>query len=315
MTSRRPTPPRMLRITALAVALLLSLPAVADAQSVAAPILALRTARAPRARIRAIEDIARMRPTGGRAALEDALRDRAASVRRAAAISLGELGDPAAISALNTAQRDRDRNVQRAATASVRALATLPPGPTGGAALALAQRPGGGSPAAAARPVPLPVDWRTVRLVVSIDRIANRAGATPAELELTRDAMRQAAQATPGVALHPGGALPAIAQQRLRTRALRWFSLDGSVTQLQRQQDAAGVRVRAELSLAIISEPAHNIVGTLSTAASAQEPPLPPTAPEPWTRLGRTALETVARGAIQRMQEQFASPTAAGRRR
>lgn len=297
----------MLRLTALAAALLLLLPSAAAAQSVAAPILALRTARAPRARVRAIEDIARMRPIGGRAALEDALRDRAASVRRAAAISLGELGDPAAIAALNAAQRDRDRNVQRAANASVRALGTLPQGP-GNAVGALGQR---AMPAAAARPAaPPPVDWRTVRVVVGVDRIANRASATPADLDVAREAMRLAAQTTVGVALHPGGPLPAVAQQRLRTRALRWFSLEGSVTQLQRQQDAAGVRVRAELSLAIVAEPAHNIVGTLSTAASAQEPPPPPSAPDPWARLTRTALETVARGAIQRMQEQFAAPAA-----
>jgi len=304
----------MLRLTALAAALLLLLPSAAAAQSVAAPILALRTARAPRARVRAIEDIARMRPIGGRAALEDALRDRAASVRRAAAISLGELGDPAAIAALTGAQRDRDRNVQRAATASARALATLPlPPAAGNGVAALGQR--AAFPAAAARPAPPPpVDWRTVRVVVGVDRIANRASATPADLDVAREAMRLAAQTTAGVALHPGGPLPAAAQQRLRTRALRWFSLEGSVTQLQRQQDAAGVRVRAELSLAIVAEPAHNIVGTLSTAASAQEPPPPPSAPDPWGRLTRTALETVARGAILRMQEQFAAPTPARRR-
>lgn len=317
MTTRRPPThlmPRS-RIASLAAALLLlvAAPAAVDAQSIAAPILALRTARAPRARVRAIEDIARMRPEGGRVALEDALRDRSASVRRAAAISLGELGDPAAIVALNGCQADRDRNVQRAATASARALATLPPpARPGNAAGGLAQRPGapgGFYPAAAARPAPIAVDWRTVRVVVSVDRIANRSSATPAELELARDAMRRAAQSTAGFALHPGGALPAIAQQRIRARTLRWFSLEGSITQLQRQQDASAARVRAELSLAIVAEPAHNIIGTLSTAASAQEPPLPPSAPSPWDRLAQTAIETVARGAIQRMQEQFAAPT------
>lgn len=305
------------RIASLAAALLLLVarPAAVDAQSIAAPILALRTARAPRARVRAIEDIARMRPEGGRVALEDALRDRSPSVRRAAAISLGELGDPAAIVALNGCQRDRDRNVQRAATASARALATLPPARPTSAAGALAQRPGapGFYPAAAARPAPVAVDWRTVRVVVSIDRIANRSSASPAELELARDSMRRAAESTAGFALHPGGGLPAIAQQRIRARTLRWFSLEGSITQLQRQQDPTGSRVRAELSLAIVAEPAHNIIGTLSTAASAQEPPLPPTAPSPWGRLAQTAIETVGRGAIQRMQEQFAAPTPARR--
>jgi hypothetical protein len=299
---------------AAALLLLVAQPAAVDAQSIAAPVLALRTARAPRARVRAIEDIARMRPEGGRAALEDALRDRSPSVRRAAAISLGELGDPAAIAALNACQSDRDRNVQRAATASARALASLPPtARPSNAAGTLAQRPGtpgGFYPAAAVRPAPAPVavDWRTVRVLVSIDRIANRASASPADLDLARDTMRRAAQSTPGVALHPGGPLPAVAQQRLRARTLRWFSLEGSITQLQRQQDPTAARVRAELSLAIVAEPAHNIIGTLSTAASAQEPPLPPGAPEPWNRLSQTAIETVARGAIQRLQEQFTAP-------
>jgi hypothetical protein len=297
---------------AAALLLLVAQPAAVEAQSIAAPVLALRTARAPRARVRAIEDIARMRPEGGRAALEDALRDRSPSVRRAAAISLGELGDPGAIAALNACQSDRDRNVQRAATASARALASLPPtARPSNAAGTLAQRPGtpgGFYPAAAVRPAPIAVDWRTVRVLVSIDRIANRASASPAELDLARDTMRRAAQSTPGVALHPGGALPAVAQQRLRARTLRWFSLEGSITQLQRQQDPTAVRVRAELSLAIVAEPAHNIIGTLSTAASAQEPAPPPGAPEPWHRLSQTAIETVARGAIQRLQEQFTAP-------
>jgi len=307
------------RIASLAAALLflVASSAAVDAQSIAAPILALRTARAPRARVRAIEDIARMRPEGGRVALEDALRDRSPSVRRAAAISLGELGDPTAIAALTHSQRDRDRNVQRAATASVRALATLPPpARPPNAPGTLAQRPGtpgGFYPAAAARPPAPVVDWRTVRVVVSINQIGNRASASPAELELARDTMRRATESTVGFALHPGATLPAVAQQRIRARTLRWFSLEGSITQLQRQQDATAARVRAELSLAIVAEPGHNIIGTLSTAASAQEPPLPPTAPEPWGRLAQTAIEAVARGAIQRMQEQFAATTPARR--
>jgi len=314
-------PPRVLRLTALLAALLLLAPSGVAAQSVAQPILALRTARAPRERVRAIEDIARMRPAGCRAALEEALRDRSPAVRRGAAITLGELGDPAALAALDGAQRDRDRNVQRAARASAYALRTLPAASPSSASPSSAS-PGSPSPALAQRVPPSslrgltpPINWRTVRVLLTIDRLDGRALATPAEVELTREAMREAARTTPGFALHAGGPLPPAARSRSRSRGLRWFSLEGSISQLQRQRDGAGVRVRAELSLAIVAEPVHNIVGTLSTAATAQEPPPPPSAPDPWPRLIRSALESVARGAIQRMQAQFASPSPGRRRR
>jgi hypothetical protein len=313
----------MLRLTALLAALLLLAPSGVAAQSVAQPILALRTARAPRVRVRAIEDIARMRPAGSRAALVEALRDRSPAVRRAAAITLGELGDPAALVALDGALRDRDRDVQRAARASAYALRTLPaaspssaplaaPPSSASASNALAQR----VPPSSLRALTPPINWRTVRVLLTVDRLDGRALASPAEVELTREAMREAARTTPGFALHAGGPLPPAARSRSRSRALRWFSLEGSISQLQRQRDGAGVRVRAELSLAIVAEPVHNIVGTLSTAATAQEPPPPPSAPDPWSRLTRSALESVARGAIQRMQAQFGtSGPASGRRR
>lgn len=312
--------PRTWLFALFAALLMLSRCPDAAAQSVHASIDALRSARGPRAHIRAMQEIVRAHPPGGREAIEEALDDRLPAVRRAAAINLGEFGDPAAIPALNARAADRDRTVQRAALASVRALSTLRT--TTPAALAqtqpfgAAQGTSNNGVGAAVRQAlaPAPVDWRQVRVVVSINSLANRPGGTPSETDALRAALRQAVEATPGFAVHPAGPLPAVAQQRLRARTMRWFSLEGSLASLQRQQDGTGIRVRAELSLAIVGEPAHNIIGTLSTAATAQEPPPPPQAPDPGPRLTRAALETVARGAVQRMQGQFLQAPTAPRR-
>ncbi len=291
-------------------------------QSMTGPIGALRAATSPRARIRAVQEIARTRPTGSREALESALRDQAPGVRRAAALSLGELGDRNAITALNTVLADRDRTVRTAAAASVRALSTLPAptmaarapvgygtGPFG--SVVMPANPAQPSPAAA---VPAaPVDWRNVRMVVSVNGVLNRASGNTTDTETMRQSLRRAIESAPGLALH-AGTLPAAAQARLRSRAMRWCALEGSLASLQRTQDAGGVHVRAELSLAILQEPAHNIIGTVSTAASASEQPAPG-GTDPTVRLSRTAIEVAARGAVQRLQEQFGAAPARRRGR
>ena len=292
---------------ALLAALVLHAPR-AWSQSMTGPIAALRGAPAPRARVRAVQEIARTRPAGSREALEAALRDRAPGVRRAAAITLGELGDRGAVPALNGVLNDRDRNVRAAVQASVRALSLLPAQPVG-AFGQVAPAP------AAVAAAPTPIDWRRVRMVVSINNLTNRASSSAPDLEVMRQTLRRAVEAAPGLALHPG-ALPAVAQARLRARTLRWCSLEGSLTSLQRTQDASGVRVRAALSLAILQEPAHNIIGSVETSASAMEQ-VYPGGTEPGPRLSRAAIEVASRGAIQRVQEQFGATTApaAGRRR
>lgn len=309
-----------------ALALVLQHPA-AWSQSMTSPISALRASAAPRARVRAVQEIARTHPDGGREALESALRDRAPTVRRAAAISLGGFGDRAAIAALNDVLDDRDRSVRAAAQASVRALSSLPAQPASGrpASAYGTNSYGAGAfgsvvptgraqpaPAAAVATPPAPVDWRRVRLVVSVNAVQNRASSNAADTETMRQSLRRAVETSPDLALH-AGALPTVAQARLRTRALRWCALEGSLASLQRTQDASGVHVRAELSLAILQEPAHNIIGTVSTTASATEQVFPG-GTDPTARLSRAAIEVAARGAVQRLQEQFVTPPA-GRRR
>jgi hypothetical protein len=295
---------------ALLVALILQTSTVA-AQSVAGPIYALRTARAPRARLRAVQEIARTRPVGSREALEAALRDRVAGVRRVAAITLGELGDPAAMPALGRCSTDRDRNVRQAAQASLRALSAMPRS----AQFAAAPRTTPTiAPAAAttASPLTAPIDWRQVSVVVSVGNLQGRAG-TPADVALLRESLQRAVVATAGFALNPG-TLPPVAMARVRSRAMRWYSLEGSLASLQVTRETGSLRVRAEVSMAILAEPGHNIIGTLSTAASASEQVFAAAASDPTPRLTRTAIEVAARGAVQRMQEQFMAPVRRPRR-
>lgn len=311
-----------------ALALVLQCPQ-AWAQSMTSPIGALRASATPRARVRAVQEIARTHPDGGREALESALRDRAPNVRRAAAISLGEFGDRSAISALNTVLDDRDRSVRSAAQASVRALSSLPAQPvgarpsnaygtgsyggTGAFGSVIPQGYGASAPAAAVTAAPAQIDWRRVRMVVSVNNVQNRASSTASDTETMRQSLRQAIQSAPGLALHTG-TLPAVAQSRLRARTLRWCALEGSLAALRRTQDAAGVHVRAELSLAILQEPAHNIIGTVNTSASASEQVFPG-GTDPTARLSQAAIEVAARGAVQRLQDQFGAAPAGRRRR
>ena len=293
------------------LALLSLLPAVAPAQSLAGPIQTLHSSRAPRLRLAAVREIGRTRPEGGRQALEAALHDGTPNVRRAAALTLGEMGDRNAIDALRGDLEDRDRNVRTAAQASVRALSSLP------AVTAPTQAAVGVPAVAATAPAQVttaPIDWRRVRTLVTLTSVSQRGAGSPADAELVRSSIRQAIAASPGLAVHPGGTLPAAAQARLRARTMRWYSLEGSITSLQRTQDAQGVHVRAELSIAILAEPAHNIIGTVNTAASASEG-IYPGGTDPTQRLSRAAIEVASRGVAQRLQQQFGAPAPAGRRR
>lgn len=333
----------LLLVSALSI---LAAPSFAENRGTAA-IQALSSARWPRQRVSAAVTIARLRPPGGREALESALDDTSPGVRRAAADSLMRLADPQCLPALERHLGDPSPQARGTIRLAYRRISgrtelptasaapppraptpppvvappppVVPPPPASTLSARVAPAPVLAPPAPApvvapvVAPVPVaparPVDWARVRFVIGVGAINNRATSAAMDADYTRECLRRAIQGDAEFALHPGGALPAAANARIRTGALRSYSLEGALQSLQRQQAAGQVSVRAELALIILSEPAHSILGTLSTAATAQEPALTaPNAPDPTPRLTRSAIEVATRGAVERFRSQFAPP-------
>ena len=326
---------------------LLPAPSFAENRGAAA-IQSLSSARWPRQRVSAAVTIARLRPPGGREALESALDDASPGVRRAAADSLMRIADPQCLPALERHLGDPSPQARGTIRLAYRRISgrtelptasatppprvttpapvlappppIVPPPPTSTLSARTAPPPVAPPPVApppapvvvpvvaAALPVApaRPVDWGRVRFVIGVGTIHNRATSVANDVDYTRECLRRAIQGDAEFALHPGGALPAAANARIRTGALRSYSLEGALQSLQRQQAAGQVSVRAELALIILNEPAHSIIGTLSTAATAQEPALTaPNAPDPTPRLTRSAIEVATRGAVERFRTQF----------
>lgn len=211
----------------------------------------LRRSPDARTRAQAALTLARTRSPDAPAALRAALGDRAAVVRAAAAVTLADLNDSDSIAALRAHSRDPDANVREAIE---RALARLE------------------TPSSSARFDPVqPVDLARVRFLVRPGELADRERSDEARGALLRDAVRSALHNRGTVALHPG-VLPAAAQRRLRSGSLRQFSLDGGLQAVRLVPAPGGDRLRAEVSLVIVAEPQHSIVGMVTGAASLPAP-------------------------------------------
>jgi hypothetical protein len=299
--STRPRRP----VAALALALTLLGAAPAAAQTNPAIDL-LRRAHSARARARAAEALGRLRPAGCRAALEAALDDRAAAVRVASARALEALGDPAATPALDAHALDRDARARAAVVHARRALQHGAP-----VALASAWTTG---PAASPLPGAAPsqpavasaaVDWRRVRVLITLGPLANNVTTDAAHVGHLREALRLAVGADDRYAIHPG-ALPSAVALRLRRGSLRAYTIEGALTALN--EGAAGPRlsVRAEVSLLLVLEPSHSIAATLSGSATAQDVrPSTPGLRDPMPLLRQRAIEGAATGALRSLESQL----------
>lgn len=240
-------------IASLAASLLLAA-STASAQRSPAPspvVAMLRSSPDARTRAQAALSLARLPSADGPAALREALSDRAAVVRAAAAASLADLNDAGSINDLRAHLNDPNDNVRDAVT---RALARLE-APSASATFESAQ----------------PADLSAVRFLVRPGELADREGNDAARTDLLRSAVREALHNRGTVALHPG-LLPASAQRRVRSGALRQFSLDGGLQTVRRVPAPDGERLRAEVNLVIVSEPQHSIVGMVTGAASVPAP-------------------------------------------
>jgi hypothetical protein len=308
LVDRPPRPPR--RAAAL-VALLLGLIGSPVFAQTSPAIDLLHRASSSRARARAAEALGRLRPAGARAALEAALDDRSSSVRVASAQALEALGDPAATAALDRHTLDRDARARQAVLHARMALQRQPRIATASDWITTPRAP---APAPTSAPAPAPataaapatIDWRRVRVLITLGSLVNRASTDATHVAQLREALRVAVGQDERYAIHPGS-LPSSVASRLRHGELRAYSLEGTLGSL-RSGEAGGpnVSVRAEVSLVLVAEPSHSIAATLSGTATAQEARLAiPNQPDPMPRLRQRAIEGAARGAMRSLQTQL----------
>lgn len=293
-------PLRVLRLAALVAAALALHPPDAPAQT-SAPIELLRRSSSARSRARAAELLGRLRPAGSRAALEGALDDRAPAVRIAAAQALEALGELAALPALDRHALDRH---PRARDAVVRARQGLLRRPTTALASGWTSAPAA-AVASAPPAAPQAVDWRRVRVLITLGTLANNVTRDPSHVSHLREALRLAVSQDERYAIHPG-ALPAAAASRVRRGDLRTYSLEGSLTTLREAQTGVSLSVRAEVSLVLLQEPSHSIAATLAGSATAQDArPVLTNLPDPMPLLRRRAIEGAAHGALRSLETEL----------
>ncbi len=219
-----------------------------------------------RTRAEAALTLATLHPPGSRQALETALGDPAAAVRAACAASLGSLGDPAAVPALRARVTDVDPDARAAIERALAALLDAP-------------------------------DWSSTRFLVGAGALSDAAESDPRHVEILRDAIGPALRAQAGIAVRPGFVPPA-AEVRIRRGTLPTYSIDGSVRTLTRTPFDGGLSVRAEVSLVLVAEPRHAIIGMLTGAATARQPGVA-ASPEHRAELDSIAIRSAVQGALR----------------
>jgi hypothetical protein len=178
-------------------------------------------------------------------ALSAALVDTHPAVRAAAANSLGRLGDSSVAAALRRASEDREAPVRVAAKAALAKLRASSPrdpvvdAPTAGPA----------------------------RYYVAVGRPSSRvSGVTPPMLETAQRLMRDRLVEIDGVELAPDGEAPKRAGDVLRSRRLRGFYIESSVTSVEDKADGA---TRVAVSVILATYPGRDMRAILQGAATA----------------------------------------------
>ena len=208
-----------------------------------------------RNRTQAALALGRLADARSRAALERALSsDSNPAVRAAAALSLGRIGDRRAITALQRASRDDSASVRRQAEASIVELRGQSNASTDG-------------PAA-------PIDWRSVRHVVTVGQVRDVSShGGSALVPRLREAVMTGLRGVEGVApFASADEIDAAASQQISRRRISRFRVDVVLNDVQRTERAGELRLRASVNITLFEEPSRNVLGMLSGAATAAEP-------------------------------------------
>lgn len=212
----------------------------------------LRTDKDPAIRRQAAIELGKLAdPEAMTPLIQFLLRDRSAEVRAACAQALGELGEAGAKPALRAAQKDESPRVQKQATAALKRLeqkkdVEVPSGPMPHVAIVLG-RMGSKAKSGTMENIPKHLHEAVLKELRSIP-----------EFDVGEDLKKPP---PPG----PNGKV---------------FSVDGSVTNLNRRTTSSGeLEISCDVSIVIAMVPGKNIVGMVSGGASSFGPRGPSTKP------------------------------------
>jgi hypothetical protein len=198
-----------------------------------------------RVRVAAALVLGKSSSAGARPALEKALADPHPAVRAAAAAALGALGDARALAALRAALTTESvADVKAELDRTVRRLA--------------ANAPAGTAPAA---------PKVKARFLVSVGKLENKSGLTAAKIApALKSSTRSGMAHVPGVEVLEDGADPAAES---KTRNLPAFTVDGTLTKLDKQQGSDNVGYSAKVEYVIRKMPDQKLAGSMRGSAAA----------------------------------------------
>lgn len=247
----------------------------------------LRTSTQYRVRVQAALTLGEIGDPASLPALVEALQDEEPTVRAASLAALARMGDPSVLDAVRGRVRDRDGAVARQARTTQRALEQV----------AERQAAAGGVGTGGVAPPP---PTGTPRFYIGLGGMGNRAGVRGDEAKaLLRRFLSEQIASTPGVVITPDGETPAQTTKVLKQRRLTGYWVDGSITKLTQENGS----VRAEISLMVMTNPGRDLRMMLSGAASVSATGR--VSPGLETDLQNQALRGAATGAVRRLLGQL----------
>lgn len=274
---------------AVVLALLLCLGAVTRAEADARTgylVKLLETSQTYRVRAQAALALGRSVPDDSVvAALVRAMRDENASVRAAAASSLGRVGNSSAVAALEGGKRDPDSTVRSASSTALSQLlrdGRLAAAPTRG-------------------PSETPQPDVPARFYVGVGRPGTAVNLDERTLEHAREFIVQRVAEIDGVVLAPSSESPATARSVLKKQNLTGYYLDSSVVRIE----ASPGSTRAVVSVIVGTYPGRDMRVILQGAATVQGG-----GPQESARI--QAIEGALTGALRRLPQALTASEGGG---